>query len=35
MRAARQQVFGLILIALLLLILVLVRYGRHVPWGAK
>jgi hypothetical protein len=35
MRAVRAQAVGLIVIALLLLALALLRYGRVLPWGAR
>jgi hypothetical protein len=33
-RAARQQTIGLIVIALLILAILLVRYGRTISWSA-
>jgi hypothetical protein len=35
MRNARVQAFGMIAVALLLLGLILLRYGRVLPWGAR
>ena len=35
MRGARPNAIGVIIIALLILALVVVRYWRALPWGAR
>jgi len=35
MQPARQQILGLILIALLILIFTVVRFARVIHWGAR
>jgi len=34
-RAARQQVLGALIIALLILVLLVVRFGRLIHWSAR
>jgi len=34
-RADRQQILGVLLIALIILALVVVRFGRFLHWGAR
>jgi len=34
-RAARQQILGALVIALIILVLVLVRFGRLIHWSAR
>jgi type II secretory pathway component PulM len=31
----RRKVMGLLVIALLILVLAFLRFGRHIPWGAR
>ena len=35
MRGERMQAIGLVVVALIILAVVLIRYGRVLPWGAK
>ena len=35
MRSERLQTIGMIVVALLVLAVVLIRYGNVIPWGAR
>jgi len=34
-RALRAETIGVVLLALIILIITIVRYGRNIPWGAR
>jgi hypothetical protein len=34
-RVGRQETLGILLIAVLILVIILVRFGRHIPWSAR
>jgi hypothetical protein len=35
LRVRKLEAIGIVLIALLILLVTLIRYGRHIPWSAR